>query len=258
MRKYLLLLFVFTLGCARIPSGVNSGKILIKSKPTKAKIYVNNEYIGITPVCAKIWYEKEKFLNIKAEPIFPNQFPQNIYFEIPPIPPKLVIYMDYEVKIKVDIFEEQQKKEAKIAGLLENVKKNETAKVIEIIKIVKEPINLLLPIIYFETDKYNISDAAATELLEVVKLLENNPEYNLIIHAHADERGSIEYNRKLSLQRAMAVKQNLIEMELAENRLSIRVHGEQISFDEKEEKLEYKYNRFVDFSIKIENSDEEE
>ena len=115
--------------------------------------------------------------------------------------------------------------------------------------VVKEHVNLLLPTIYFETDKFDVANEDIAKLVELVKILNDNPQFHLTIHAHTDERGTVEYNRKLSHKRAVAVQKELVQMEIPEARMSIMVHGERIIYNGKEEKIEFGYNRSVDFSI---------
>ncbi len=237
----MLLLIVLLQSCvivnSKIPKGVNRKTILIKSEPTTARIYLNDEYLGKTPLKTKLWYEKEKFVNIKAEPVYPNQFAQNLFFKIPPIPPKLVIYMDYQARKK-----HSYEKEKKVYKIKEEVKKD-----VKKIKTVTEEIPAVLPVIYFETDKFNIESTEAEKIDFVTKLLQSYGDYKLSIHAHADERGSAEYNRELSQNRAQAVKDEFIKRGISGSRLEIFIHGEQITWDEDKQQVELHYNRAVDF-----------
>ena len=246
---YLLILLVIvfsTIGCSGISRGVFKKKMLIQSQPTPAKIYVNGEYIGITPVTTKLWYEKEKFVNIKAEPFYESQTPQNIYIKIPPIPPKLTIFMDYQEKEKVDIMKKQQELMTKME--LQDITEVEK-EIVEIIKIIKEPTLIKLPEIYFETDKDELVEKQQDKLFDLIVILQDHPEYNLTIHAHADERGNPDYNRQLSYRRGLSVRTYLAGQ--VENSMRIMVHGEQVTFSESNEKLDYQLNRVVNFTLEF-------
>src|SRR6056297_2907032 len=112
---FILIIALFVaLGCAstkysqNIPKGIHKRNIIIKSLPTKAKIFLNNRYLGITPVKTELWYSHRSSINIKAEPLYPNQIPQNIFLRVPPIPDKMTIYMDYKPKIRAELEENDE------------------------------------------------------------------------------------------------------------------------------------------------------
>lgn len=241
---FLILILALLIACTpvvtRIPRGVASQKILIKSEPTKAKIFINDKYLGKTPIKTELWYEKEKFVNIKAEPIYPNQFAQNLFFKIPPIPPKLVIYMNYQAKEKFGMEEEVKPYQAKKATT-----KDELAE----IKIIENEVPAVLPVVLFETDKFVIKPAEFEKIKFMIKLLKDFPDYKLNINAHADIRGTEEYNKELSAKRGKAVKEQFLRAGIAEDRLSIIIHGERSSFDETSKELDLQFNRSVDFTL---------
>lgn len=60
--------------------------------------------------------------------------------------------------------------------------------------------------ILFDFDSYEITGTANQELTEMAEILKSNPGYTGILSAHTDARGSDEYNKKLSLNRAEAAK----------------------------------------------------
>ena len=242
MKKIFFLLFPTLLGCSNIPKGVFKQKVTINTKPTPAKIFVNDKYIGISPVETTIWYEKEEFVNIKAEPFYESQFPQNIYMKIPPIPPKMTIYMDYEAKEKLDIIDKINKQLEVIPEPEENTKE-----IVEVVKIIKEPTLIRLPEIYFDTDKYILSAKEKEKMDNLIEILKDHSDYGLVIHAYADERGDPDYNRKLSFKRGMAVKKYLAQN--VSNEIRIVVHGERVTFSEDNKKLDYLFNRVVNFSL---------
>lgn len=64
--------------------------------------------------------------------------------------------------------------------------------------------------IYFDTDSDNIQDASAPTLQEIARLLADNPELNLVVVGHTDNRGSYDYNMDLSRRRANAVASSLV------------------------------------------------
>ncbi|MFO7895636.1 MAG: OmpA family protein [Candidatus Cloacimonadales bacterium] len=247
MKRFIYLIFLVLVGCSSIPRGVSKAKILIKTQPTAAKIYVNNEYVGISPLTTTIWYEKSKFINIKAEPFYESQFPQNIYLKVPPIPPQMTIFMDYQAKERVEIEEKSAIQEEYLAEIESSEQVEAAEEVVEIIKVVTEKQLIKLPQIYFAFDSADLAESEKSKMTDLVKFLSENPAYILIVHAHADERGSAEYNRQLSYRRGLAVKKFLAQQ--VDNEIKIIIHGERISLSEENQKLDYQLNRVVSFSL---------
>lgn len=66
--------------------------------------------------------------------------------------------------------------------------------------------------VYFPYDKYELPDSAMLHLVRAVYRLRPSL---VLIEAHCDSIGSIAYNRKLSMQRAQAVKQLLTTNDVA-------------------------------------------
>jgi len=64
--------------------------------------------------------------------------------------------------------------------------------------------------VLFDTDKYNLKSGAIKTLTEVANLLKKYPDNNISIEGHTDWVGPIEYNQKLSENRAKSVKNFLV------------------------------------------------
>ena len=77
----------------------------------------------------------------------------------------------------------------------------------------------------FDTAKWEIKSRYYPRLNSVVTILQNNPNLRLEIEGHTDNRGSAEYNQRLSENRAKAVMDYLIARGIASNRLSARGYG---------------------------------
>ena len=80
--------------------------------------------------------------------------------------------------------------------------------------------------IYFDFDKWNIRKDAATELNNVVSILNKYPTMKIEIGAHTDYRGSDAYNLILSKNRAKSVKKYLVSQEINSNRITAVGYGE--------------------------------
>ena len=78
--------------------------------------------------------------------------------------------------------------------------------------------------IYFEFDKWMLSDKAKQDLAENAELLKQNAAAMIIIEGHADERGSREYNLALGEKRAQEVRRFLADLGIS-NELKVISYG---------------------------------
>jgi outer membrane protein OmpA-like peptidoglycan-associated protein len=113
--------------------------------------------------------------------------------------------------------------------------------------IIKEPIPL--PIIYFDFDKHYIRETEKDKLYPIVELLLKNPDYLISIHGHADERGTVGYNKVLSTNRALSVYEYLLDHDIAPERMRIYGHGELTIIERSGLKLERQNDRIVSFRL---------
>ncbi|MCW8812066.1 MAG: OmpA family protein [Chlorobium sp.] len=65
--------------------------------------------------------------------------------------------------------------------------------------------------IHFDFNKATIKPESDPTLKEIAKLLKQNPDLSLYLVGHTDNVGKIDYNMKLSLERAEAVVKTLVE-----------------------------------------------
>jgi len=73
--------------------------------------------------------------------------------------------------------------------------------------------------ITFDLDRASIRQSSYRLLDEAVKVMGEFPDLNLLIRGHTDQTGTAEYNLKLSLERAEAVKAYLVSKGVAAGRL---------------------------------------
>lgn len=79
--------------------------------------------------------------------------------------------------------------------------------------------------ILFDTNKYEIKPGALAEINASVSVLKKNPSMKIMIDGNTDNVGSRQYNKILSEKRAEAVKNYLVKMGIAENRLRTEGFG---------------------------------
>ena len=83
------------------------------------------------------------------------------------------------------------------------------------------------PDIYFQYDESELSDEARDALARNADLLKSQPQFQLVIEGHADERGTNEYNLALGERRANAVRSYLGSLGVGADRLRTLSYGEE-------------------------------
>jgi outer membrane protein OmpA-like peptidoglycan-associated protein len=101
--------------------------------------------------------------------------------------------------------------------------------------------------ITFEFNSAAITPESEQTLLEALEDLKNNPDITVEIAGHTDEIGSDEYNRKLSLMRADAVKQWLTKRGIQDNRLKTTGYGKDKPVAPNDTPENRKLNRRIEF-----------
>lgn len=103
--------------------------------------------------------------------------------------------------------------------------------------------------IKFETGKATIKKESYGILDEVVKVMQENPTYDLEIHGHTDDKGDDAKNMKLSEDRAASVRTYLEGKGVAANRLKSYGHGETMPVADNKTAAGRAQNRRVEFKV---------
>lgn len=101
--------------------------------------------------------------------------------------------------------------------------------------------------IFFPYDSSALGNDDLAQLEALANWLKANPEINIDIEGHADERGSTAYNLALGERRAKMVKRHLVAMGVEEDRLNIISYGEELPLADGETVSAYRQNRRVEF-----------
>ena len=86
---------------------------------------------------------------------------------------------------------------------------------------------VLIDNIFYDFDKATLRPESTVALDELIKLLDENPNVTIELSAHADYRGSAQYNKGLTQRRAEAVVDYLIAHGIAKDRLSPVGYGKE-------------------------------
>ncbi len=95
-------------------------------------------------------------------------------------------------------------------------------------------------VLYFDYDSADIYPVTKQEIEKHIDFMQTNPDINLRLEGHADERGTREYNLALSENRALSIK-SALGTEL-EHRIEVVSYGEEKPVSTKHDK-----NRRVEF-----------
>lgn len=104
----------------------------------------------------------------------------------------------------------------------------------------------LLPA-FFAVDSAELNKSDLETLDKDVEWLGKNPDVKVDVRGYADERGSDEYNLKLSQKRAKAVMDYLVKKGIDPKRMKFIGFGRVISADKSEKTM--RQNRRVDFLV---------
>lgn len=92
----------------------------------------------------------------------------------------------------------------------------------------QEPLGKIYkPVVYFDYDQFSVSDENLDTVKHYANILLDNPEQNIKLIGHTDERGTPEYNLALGERRAKAVAQAFMLFGVANKRIEIISLGEE-------------------------------
>ncbi|WP_258105174.1 OmpA family protein [Marinoscillum sp. MHG1-6] len=117
------------------------------------------------------------------------------------------------------------------------------------LKPIKPGSSVVLKNIYFEFDRYKLSDKSRLELESIVKFLESNPEVQFQIEGHTDSQGEDDYNVRLSLQRAESVFNYLKSRGISPKRMVAKGFGSSRPLQAGESEEVYRINRRITFRV---------
>ena len=139
---------------------------------------------------------------------------KNKIVETPSVPQTEVLHQDTILSENVN----QKEKEA--------VDKAET-KVVE--QDIKEPVKVTFPVIYFSFNRITIRPSEVSKLKSILHILKENPEMKVTVTGWCDTKGSVAVNRRISRQRAQALKSWLVKRGIAASRISVVGKGSDAS-----------------------------
>jgi peptidoglycan-associated lipoprotein len=113
----------------------------------------------------------------------------------------------------------------------------------------KEIARRTFPEVYFDYDRHNIRDDQKATLAEHVKKLNDNPEFQVTIEGHCDERGTIEYNLALGQRRADSHQKFLVKAGIDAGRLGTISYGKERPVDPGHDEMAWSKNRRTETGV---------
>jgi peptidoglycan-associated lipoprotein len=96
---------------------------------------------------------------------------------------------------------------------------------------------------FFGYDESALSDEARAALTASATWLRQNPQYNLLIEGHCDERGTEQYNLALGDRRAHIVREYLVTLGIDNARIKTVSYGEERPFEQGHDESAWAQNR---------------
>jgi peptidoglycan-associated lipoprotein len=101
--------------------------------------------------------------------------------------------------------------------------------------------------VYFDYDSFDLSETARQTLQDNADWLKEHPEARIEIEGHCDDRGTVEYNLALGAKRAAAVKNYLVALGIARERMTTISYGEELPLCHEETESCWSRNRRAHF-----------
>lgn len=103
--------------------------------------------------------------------------------------------------------------------------------------------------VFFSFDQFFLGPEGRKVCSQTASFLKVHPQLSVIVEGHCDERGTIEYNLALGERRAREVKNYLIFLGIAENRISTISYGKEKPQDLGHNEEAWAKNRRAHFKI---------
>lgn len=104
--------------------------------------------------------------------------------------------------------------------------------------------------VYFDFDRSNIREDDKPTLEENAQYLKENPNLDILVEGHCDERGSVAYNLALGQRRATAVRNHYIKLGLGGGRIATISYGEERPLDSGHNEDAWAKNRRAETKVK--------
>ena len=154
----------------------------------------------------------------------------------------------HQIYNKIEVANEEIKIDE--GGETETIKNEENSKNIsnsDSVSVVTKKEKEILQIIYFDFDKYNLTDVSSNSIKKFIEEYNNKIDTFLVV-GHTDTKGTKAYNLELSLKRAEAVKTILIRLGISSEKIKILGKGESKLLFQTKDETKHPANRRAEIS----------
>ncbi len=102
--------------------------------------------------------------------------------------------------------------------------------------------------VFFAFDEYSLNGESMAALEASARIMMEHPDIVYVVEGHCDERGTVEYNLALGEKRSIAVRDYLVTLGVAKDRLRITSYGEEHPFAHGHDESAWALNRRAHFS----------
>ena len=107
----------------------------------------------------------------------------------------------------------------------------------------------ILAPVFFEFDSAEMSSEGQAVLAKNAETMKQYPTWVVSVEGHCDERGTAEYNLALGERRALSVRQYLVSLGIAAERLRTVSYGKEFPFDPGHSETSWSRNRRANFVV---------
>ncbi len=149
----------------------------------------------------------------------------------------------HQIYNKIETVNGQKKIDAEeVTKIIKNETNSENISNSDSVSVVTQKKEKILQIIYFDFDKYNLTDVSSNLINKFVEEYKNKIDTFLVV-GHTDTKGTKKYNLELSLKRAEAVKEILIRLGISEKKIKILGEGERNLLVQTNDEIKHPANR---------------
>ena len=138
--------------------------------------------------------------------------------ETSPMPQQEVLMQETQQALKQETQQQESAPEVNTAKQLQTTDKAETKVAVQ---GAAESAKVTFPAIYFGFNCITIRPSEVSKLKNILCILKENPEMKVTVTGWCDTRGSVAVNRRISRQRAQALKNWLVKRGIAASRISV-------------------------------------
>ena len=138
--------------------------------------------------------------------------------ETSPMPQQEVLIQETQQALKQETQQQESAPEVNTAKQLQTTDKAETKVAVQ---GAAESAKVTFPAIYFGFNRITIRPSEVSKLKNILCILKENPEMKVTVTGWCDTRGSVAVNRRISRQRAQALKNWLVKRGIAASRISV-------------------------------------